>query len=297
MSHPSAALARSVVAAALPQEPGPDVRPVDEGGEHSTWWVGERHVLRLALDAGGSVRQRREVALRDAVRGRVGEVGVPASVASGVWAPGLTYTLDTRIPGASAEVRGVSGAGERDLAALLSGLASFPGAEAEALGVPVERPRALDDVRKQAMDAARQLADGGEAERELPGRLAGQLTGRATEPVAATAPALVLTHCDLKGEHLLVTSAGRVAGVLDWTDAAVADPAEDVAGLALSVGAPAAVRVAALAGHSPATAARGVALARCDTLIRLADRLYGTDDSPLPLLRVQRERAWAALPA
>ncbi|MGH4031907.1 aminoglycoside phosphotransferase family protein [Actinomycetota bacterium Odt1-20B] len=293
MPHPSAALARSIVAAALPREPGPDVRPVDEGGEHSTWWVGERHVLRLALDADGSVRQRRELALRDAVRGRVGEVGVPASVASGTWATGLTYTLDTLLPGTSAEVRGVCAADERDLAALLSGLASFPGAEADALGVPVERPRALDDVRKQATDAARQLADSGEVERELLGRL----TGPAAEFEAVAAPALVLSHYDLKGEHLLVTSAGRVAGVLDWTDAAVADPAEDVAGLALSVGAPAAVRVAALAGHSPATAARGVALARCDTLIRLAERLYGTDDSPLPLLRVQRERAWAALPA
>lgn len=29
--------------------PGPDVRPVRERGGH-TWWVGRRHVLRLALD-------------------------------------------------------------------------------------------------------------------------------------------------------------------------------------------------------------------------------------------------------
>ncbi|WP_206681036.1 hypothetical protein [Actinomadura sp. J1-007] len=57
-----------------------DARLVGEGGEHSTWWVGDRYVLRLALDADTSRRQRVELALRDAVRPRVG-AGTPGAPA------------------------------------------------------------------------------------------------------------------------------------------------------------------------------------------------------------------------
>lgn len=105
-----------------------------------------------------------------------------------------------------------------------------------------------------------------------------------------------MLHNDLKGEHLLVTGSGRLCGVLDWTDAMVGDVAEDVAGLAIAVGAAAAVRAATLAGYERAVCARALYLARCDTLIRLAERLRGEDDSPLWLLRAQRARAWQITP-
>src|SRR4051812_762484 len=98
-----------------------DVEPVDEGGEHSTWWVGTDLVLRLALDEDGTARQRREIALRDLIRPRL-PVAVPKSIATGEWSPGLTYTLDSRLPGRSAELRAISLAGERDLSTLLAGL-------------------------------------------------------------------------------------------------------------------------------------------------------------------------------
>ncbi|NEB81575.1 aminoglycoside phosphotransferase family protein, partial [Streptomyces sp. SID14478] len=65
--------------------------------------------------------------------------------------------------------------------------------------------------------------------------------------------------------------------------------------LAIAVGARAAVRSATLAGYGPRVCLRGLWLARCDTLVRLADRLYGGDDSPEALLRVQGERAWEAI--
>lgn len=265
-----------------------DARLVGEGGEHSTWWVGDRYVLRLALDADTSRRQRVELALRDAVRPRVGAetpdtpgVGVAESVAAGEWAPGLAYTVDVRLPGTSAELRDVSSAGERDLARLLSGLRSAPVDEAAALGLPREPPRSLASVREDAARAAGLLRGGGEPVAAEPPRADGE---------AAGGP--VVLHHDLKGEHLLVDGRGRVSGVLDWTDAAVGDPAEDVAGLAISVGAPAAARIAVAAGHTAEVAARGVLLARYDTLVRLADRLHGTDDSPVPLLRAQLARAW-----
>ncbi|MFF4832944.1 aminoglycoside phosphotransferase family protein [Streptomyces sp. NPDC001315] len=266
---------------------GPEVRPVGGGGEHSTWWVGTRHVLRLATDREAAVRRRRELRLRDLVRPYV-PVAVPASVARGEWAPGLTYTLDTKVSGGSAEEHDVSAVGEADLAGLLTGLREVPARQAETLGVPHAAPRSLEALRRMAVAAAQLL---GTADEFDPARLH-QLTPPGAAQLAAQAGAAVLVHHGLRGEHLVVSADGRVRGVLDWTDAVLGDPAEDIAGLALAVGAPAAVRAATLAGYGPRPCLRGLWLARCDTVIRLAERLQGRDDSPLPLLRTQLRRAW-----
>jgi len=287
--RPTQDTVRRLLAALLPDGGQLAVSPVAEGGEHSTWWVGTRYVLRLALDAPASARQRREIRLRDLVRQHVG-VAVPASLASGEWASGLTYTLDTRLQGASGEVVDVTAAGEEDLAGLLGGLRAVPAARAEALGLRRTAPRSLDLLRREAAKAAERLGADGEFE---PARLA-QLTAHAAAQLAPQ-PGAVVVHHDLKGEHLTVTPDGRVRGALDWTDAVIGDPAEDIAGLSISVGARAAVRSATLAGYGARASLRGLWLARCDTLVRLGARLYGTDDSPLPLLRAQLERAWEAI--
>ncbi|MFE3201936.1 aminoglycoside phosphotransferase family protein [Embleya sp. NPDC059237] len=276
---PAERVVRCLVDAVLGRDAGRVVRPIDEGGEHSSWWVGADHVLRLARDADTSARQRREIALRDLLRPVVG-VALPASVAAGEWADGLAYSLDTRIPGTSAELRRVSRRGEVALARMLAGLARVTEADAVGVGLPVVAPRSMAELREPAEAAAQRLSADGEFD-------GAPLRGPGAEPVSR-----VVVHGDLKGEHLMVGSGGRVRGVLDWTDAVVGDPAEDIAGLAIAVGAAAAVRVAAGAGYGPWSWARGLALARHDTLIRLADRLYGTDDSPIPLLRAQRDRAW-----
>lgn len=295
--QPTSRTARALVDRLLPD--GGEARPVGEGGEHSTWWVGASHVLRLALDVGASARQRREIALRDALRPRLA-VPVPRGAAAGDWSDGLAYTLDVRLPGVSAEHRPVAAEGERDLARLLTGLREFPARDALALGVPAAAPRQLAAVRAGAVRAARTLEAGGWFDGTLLGLLATDPPAYAGEgggglDRARHAPR-VLAHHDLKGEHLLTDEAGRVSGVLDWTDAVLGDPAEDIAGLALSLGASAAVRIGSEAGYAPGLCARGLQLARCDTLIRLSDRLHGTDDSPLPLLRTQLNRSWETTP-
>lgn len=93
----------------------------------------------------------------------------------------------------------------------------------------------------------------------------------------------------------MVSADGRVRGILDWTDAAVGDPAEDIAGLAVAVGSPAAVRAATLAGYGARPCLRGLWLARCDTVVHLADRIQGRDTGALPLVRIQLRRAWEAI--
>ncbi|MFE2514492.1 aminoglycoside phosphotransferase family protein [Streptomyces mirabilis] len=280
-------LVRSLLADSEAAAASPDVRPVTESGEHSTWWVGTRHVLRLAPDRETAARRRRELRLRDLVRPLVG-VAVPTSVAHGDWAGGLPYTLDTRLRGRSGEVQDVSAVGEADLAGLLTGLREVPVRQAEALGVPRAAPRSLEELRTAAERAAEGLAAADEFD---PGRLA-QLTRPAAGQLAAQTAAAVLVHHDLKGEHLVVSADGRVRGVLGWADAVLGDPAEDIAGLAIAVGAPAAVRAATLADYGARPCLRGLWLSRCDTVIRLAERLRGRGEGPLPLLRTQLGRAW-----
>ncbi|MFR0356368.1 aminoglycoside phosphotransferase family protein [Streptomyces sediminimaris] len=269
---------------------GPEVRPVTEGAGHSTWWVGGRHVLRLAPDREAAVRQRRELRLRDLLRPHL-PVAVPSSVAHGEWAPGLTYTLDTKVPGGSGEEHDVSAVGEADLAGLLTGLRGVPARQAETLGVPRVAPRSLEALRRAAGRAAEPLAAADEFD---PVRLH-QLTGPAAVQLAAQPGTAVLVHHSLGGEHLVVSPDGRVRGVLDWSHAVVGDPAEDIAGLAVAVGSPAAVRAATLAGYGARPCLRGLWLARCDAVVRLAGALGGPDAAVLPLLRLRLRRAWEAI--
>ncbi|MFH8801383.1 aminoglycoside phosphotransferase family protein [Streptomyces sp. NPDC017936] len=270
---------------------GSDVRPVreDDAGR-CTWWVGARHVLRLAPDREATLRQRRELRLRDLVRLHV-PVAVPTSVAHGEWSPGLGYTLDTRVPGGTGEEHDVSALGEADLAGLLGGLREVPVRRAETLGVPRAAPRSLEALRRMAVAAAERLAAADEFD---PARLH-QLTPPGAAQLAARPVPAVLVHHALRGEHLVLSADGRVRGVLDWTGAVVGDPAEDIAGLALAVGSGAAVRAATLAGYGARPCLRGLWLARCDTVVRLADRLDGRGADPLTLLRTRLRRAWETI--
>ncbi|AVV44969.1 aminoglycoside phosphotransferase family protein [Streptomyces sp. ID05-04B] len=296
---PTADTVRRLVRALLEENgasgPGPQVRPVTEGGAPTTWWVGARHVLRLAPDRETTVRRRRELRLRDLVRQHL-PIAVPAGVAHGEWSPGLAYTLDTRLPGGTAEEHDVSAVGEADLAGLLGGLREVPARQAEALGVPRAAPRSLEALRRMAVAAAERL---GRADEFDPARLH-QLTPAGAAQLAAQAAPAVLVHHALRGEHLVVSADGRVRGVLDWTEAVLGDPAEDIAGLALAVGAGAAVRAATLAGYGARPCLRGLWLARCDTVVHLARRVESRRAGPrdadaLALPRTRLRRAWEAI--
>ncbi|MGW0576212.1 aminoglycoside phosphotransferase family protein, partial [Streptomyces sp. NPDC002920] len=178
-----------------------------------------------------------------------------------------------------------------DLAGLLGGLREVTSRQAETLGVPRAAPRSLDALRRMAVAAAQRLARADEFD---PPRL-DQLTPPGAVQLAAQPAIAVLVHHQLRGEHLVVSADGRVRGVLDWTDAVLGDPAEDIAGLALAVGSGAAVRAATLAGYGARPCLRGLWLARCDTVVHLADRLEGHGTEPLPLLRDRLRRAWEAI--
>ncbi|WP_413759392.1 phosphotransferase [Streptomyces sp. MMBL 11-3] len=293
---PTADTVRRLVRSLLPDGGGPRIAPVTGDAEHVTWFVGARHVLRLAPDREAARRQRRELRLRDLVRPHLA-VAVPVSIAHGEWASGLTYTLDTLIPGEGGgngagggpgAPQGVSAVGEADLAGLLTGLREVPARQAEALGVPRAAPRSLEALRATAERAAAQLAKADEFD---PARLH-QLTAAAAAQLAPQPGAAFLVHHGLADERLVVSADGRVRGVVGWADAVAGDPTEDIAGLALAVGAPAAVRAATLAGYGARPCLRGLWLARCDALVRLAQRLRHHDEGRLVALRAQLVRSW-----
>ncbi|MFE0516210.1 phosphotransferase, partial [Streptomyces sp. NPDC058964] len=164
-------------------------------------------------------------------------------------------------------------------------------AQGQTEGGPVRPPRSVVRRRRMAVRAPQRL---GSADEFDPARLH-QLTPPGAAQLAARHGTAVLVHHDLTGEHLVVSAGGRVRGVLGWADAAVGDPAEDIAGLTRAVGSGAAVRAATLAGYGARPCLRGLWLARCDTVLRLMDRLDGRDTGPLPLLRTQLRRAWETI--
>lgn len=84
----------------------------------------------------------------------------------------------------------------------------------------------LDDARSAFIEVASQLTT--EQRRRVEDFLA------ETPPVEATD--LVFCHNDLGAEHLLVDDAATLIGVIDWSDAAIADPAHDLGRLYRDVG-------------------------------------------------------------
>ncbi|GGN98939.1 hypothetical protein GCM10010112_92270 [Actinoplanes lobatus] len=99
------------------------------------------------------------------------------------------------------------------------------------------------------------------------------------ESVPAAGERLVLAHADLGAEHLLEHD-GRITGVIDWTDAAVTDPALDFARLYRDFGAGFLAGVADAYGPLP-DRDRIVFFARCAALEDLA---YGHE----PYVRAAR---------
>lgn len=94
-------------------------------------------------------------------------------------------------------------------------------------------------------------------------------------PPAPVPPRLVFTHNDLGVEHVLVDG-GRVTGIIDWSDAAIADPAVDLGRILRDLGPSALDRALTAYGADNGDALRGRALfyARCTLLEDLAHGLH-----------------------
>jgi aminoglycoside phosphotransferase (APT) family kinase protein len=262
---------RRVLADRLPDRRARVVTPLGEGLDNVTYDVDGELVVRFARDPDPELLDR-EARLLAAVA-RVSPLPVPEPVLA---VPELGCLAYPRLPGTPLlhlprppHRRSVA----RDLGRFLAALHAVPTAEVAGLAGADDTP--LAGWRQEAAAAYRAVAA------HLPAAHRPRVEAflDAAPPDDAPHAAAVFTHHDLGIEHVLVDpDTWAVTGVLDWSDAAIADPAHDF-GLILRDLGPEALD-AALAAHGT-TASDDSALrdraafhARCGLLEDLA---YGLD--------------------
>ena len=273
-------LVRELLARHLPGRAVGTVRPLGAGLDNTAYDVDGDLVVRLngLPDPGErSLQVLREARLLDLVAGW-SPLPVPAPV---VVAPEEGCLVYARLPGrpllalpAPDRMVGATGLGTA-LGELLAALRAIPPGQATEVVAVDDTPPA------EWLAEARGLAAGLDSTIPAPHRAAVRSFLDAEPP--GPADHLVLSHNDLGIEHVLVDDAGRITGILDWTDAAITDPCRDL-GLVLRDLGPAALD-AALAGYGPADAdptsfrQRIVFFARCSLLEDLAFGIDGGGDA------------------
>ncbi|MFP3712189.1 aminoglycoside phosphotransferase family protein [Puerhibacterium sp. TATVAM-FAB25] len=228
-----------------------------------------RLVVRVARDGGATARMRREVRLLRRLA-TVSPLPVPAPElldddgGACLVYPRLPGVPLLHAPGGSRR----AGAVGRALGGMLRVLHAEP---VERWADVVDADDAAPEVWRQDAEAAYALAA-----RRVPREHRGPVEAFLATAAPAPATRRVLCHHDLGSEHVLVDDAGEVTGVLDWSDAALADPARDL-GLVLRDLGRAGLRAALDAygpvdhgARDPGLAARIGFYARCGALEDLA---------------------------
>jgi|tagenome__1003787_1003787.scaffolds.fasta_scaffold20688403_1 aminoglycoside phosphotransferase (APT) family kinase protein len=134
-----------------------------------------------------------------------------------------------------------------------------------------------DDAPVEGLEATRRLC--GDLGTAVPSRFGRAVRAFLDAPPPDPAERLVFSHNDLGIEHVLVDpETGRITGVVDWTDAAICDPARDLSLILRDLGRRALDAALITYGPTPEDASglgrRIDFLARCALLEDLA---YGLD--------------------
>jgi aminoglycoside phosphotransferase (APT) family kinase protein len=274
------------------------VNRVTEGGEHAAWFVGEHYIFRALPHSQDSIAAlKKEIEVRDLVRQRQDDATIIPDFMGTITVNGWIGNLDVRVKGASLEERHATTKTETDLVRFVKALWATPVAAAEAMVESERETVELDDLIADAHQAWSQLLKTGYAT-GYENIMATLLEISDGVGVPNKAEREVLLHNDFKAEHIILRTSnddndGALAGVIDWSDAAIGDVAVDVDGLAISVGRHMAERIALEAGVSHSAVKRGIAAAMCDSVININERINGDDrDSPEWVLRRQFQRAF-----
>lgn len=267
------------------------------GEDHDTWAVGDA-VVKFPKGKAHAANLQRECAVYPTLSSRLGTV-VPEILAVADRVGGFPYPI---VAFARASGRqGQAGDGPmiqpkawgraalaRQTASMLSALHATPLRPLSGAGVP---------SREHDLEAG---VDVGAGAVEWADRVAGASVDRfLADPIpdgVGSPGKAVLCHGDLKGEHVFVSEDGtRVTAVIDWADMAIADPAVDLAGLAIWLG-PSFVAEVLTHYTGPAdegTYDRAVYLARAGLLRFLDSQLTGGERAPVPLLDAQIRAAFS----
>ena len=280
----SPADAAALIGAQFPDLRGAPVEPLATGWDNTVHVVGGQWVFRFPRRAVAVPGVAREIAVLPRLAGRL---PLPVPVPELVGQPTETYPwpfwgarripgvelADSRLPddGRTAAAIGVG----RFLRALHDpGLVGLAGDD------PVHDPMRRGDPAVRA-GKARAVLDS-VAARGVGVPDVAALLARAERADPPAGPA-VLSHGDLHVRHVLVDGAGQAAGVIDWGDLCLADPAVDLSLAYAAFSGPAREALLAAYGIVPPErelAARVLAVSLCASL---AD--YAADDDRPVLLR------------
>jgi aminoglycoside phosphotransferase (APT) family kinase protein len=233
---------RAVARRLLPAADASAIRVLGAGTDHVAVAVDDTFVLRRAA-AGDTTADRveRERRLLSLVA-RVSPVAVPEVVAHD---PGSGWTAMRLVPGTS-----LLDTPADDPRALADELATFL---ERVHGLPIDAVDELVDADPYPLTAFR--ADAAEALPAVADAIAPRERPLVERFLAADPPDdatdVRFCHNDLGAEHILAVG-GRITGVIDWSDAALTDPARDLGRLRRDLGP--------------------------DPFARIIDRVAGTDD-------------------
>lgn len=291
------AAVRDLITQQFPELPLGRLRSIDTGG-HVVAFLGDDLIFRFPKDALEAAKAPREIRF-------LTEVGpalpLPVPRVAYVGRPSVRYSFPFTghrlLPGVTGEDRRPDRrqwpALARQLGAFFSALHATPRAQAERLGLlarPPEPPERLiaSATRHAALVRARYP--------DLVPITADYLAGAVPFPPAGH-QSLVVSHADVKGEHVLLDARGdAVVGIIDWSDVALCDPGEDLKGLLIWLGEPFLRQV--LDWYSGPLDAhcleRQLVAVRYHSLRNLGNRLADVTDDPLPLLLAQLRWAFTS---
>jgi aminoglycoside phosphotransferase (APT) family kinase protein len=250
----------------------PDIAPVVPAGEGCDHWafdVNGAFIARVRkhTDTDTAAAVERETALLDIIA-RVSPIPVPLVVAA---EPEAGLVVFRRLPGYS-----LLDATPSDPLAFAEPLAEFVGSIHAVPSAVVEHLVGHDDYPLDAY-----LGEALDHLNTAAAALTGDHRRRVERFLASPAPlegaALTFCHNDLGAEHVLVSEdRSTLTGIIDWSDAAIADPARDIGLLLRDFGFGVADAVLRRTGGDESTLSRATFYARCALLEDLA---YGIEGS------------------
>ncbi|MFC5753601.1 phosphotransferase family protein [Actinomadura rugatobispora] len=217
---------RAALARHLPHRDFRSIAPLGEGLDNLAFEVDGELIVRISRDADEG-EPRREAETLAAVS-RMSPLPVPVPVFADDESGVLAYA---KVPGVPLLGRPV---GEPE--PLATALGGFLNALHTADTAGMERlvPHDTDPPAAWLEDAE---AAYGEAADNIPGDFRPAIEAFLAAPPPAEPETRVFCHNDLGAEHILVdVQTGAVTGVIDWTDAAIADPMHDLARLYRDLG-------------------------------------------------------------
>lgn len=267
--------------------------PLGSGSEHEAFLVDGRFVVRRHLHPDPAVRRDGVVRESALLRALPDLVPVPTPRVVSVDAEAGQLVL-THLPGRALadlldERPGPEAVGPEAVGAEMVGAEAVG---AEAVGAEMVGPGVMAPVGRllaalagasdvlapllgvDAHDPADALAEAVEDWAAVRQLVPPQQHGRVQAHLAAVPPPaagrLVACHGDLGAEHLLVDDAAALTGVIDWSDAALTDPARDLGRLLRDLGPRAVAPLLAGPPDDPGLPARAVSFARSTLLEDLA---------------------------